>query len=463
MNGAELAFAAWRADEERVRQQDVVMARRFHEGEHEVALTEALKGFLGGDSARFNVNMCRTVVEAVTERMMIADVGAAGDASAAFARDLWERNQMALRQAQVHEWGLVDGESFVIVSWSDEEQRVVLTPTSRYTDAQVDGDNFGGKAHYPNDDMMQPLLFCSKRWVETLENGRARQRATLYWPDRVEKYQVVAGSLVEFRDDGDAGWPLPWLDRNGRPLGSAMEHLYGQPSLRPEAWDAIPIQNGLNKGVVDMLATADLTAFRMFVAFGWIPTTDGRPLAADSSNMARIGPGTILGTTRPRSEVDFTAIDGADVRPMIEMLQSMIGWLAVVTNTPESRLSFTRQIAAEGTLQEQKETLYAKIRKRQALFDAGWKRVLERARRVQDAKGAPVGDESPFLIDWAPIQSRDTADERDEWRVKREMGVPTEQIWSEMGYSVEQVEKMKATDEYRLRMAAAAAGWGENG
>jgi hypothetical protein len=304
------------------------------------------------------------------------------------------------------------------------------------------------------------MEYASKRWVEDLGNGKARQRLNLYYADRIEKYEVLGGGqLRPLRDEVDTAWPLPWVDGTGAPLGIPVVHFLNTPDARPEAWDVIGPQKAINKTLIDTVATADSTAFQVLVALGWFPTSDGLPLKADGSNAARIAPGMVLGTTKSKADADLKAIGAGDVRPLIELMISLIGWVAVVSSTPAARLSFTRQVAAEGTLKEQNEGLFAKVRKRQKRINAGWVRCLEMGRRLANVFGAAGLDEGVrFDLVWEPVQSRDTEDERDEWRAKREMGVPLEQIWTEMGYSLAQVERMKASPEYQARLAMLEVG-----
>lgn len=461
VNLAEMALAEWLAEEEKARQKAVVTARRYHDGLQDTFMTERMRQFLNvRDAYEFNLNVCRTVVEQVAERLIVigptTTESAEGDAPVrAWVQGLWAQVGGDIVQEAVHEGALRDGEFFVMVDWDAQAGRVRLTPHGRYTDAGVGGDNFGCKAHYPDDNPDLPMRYASKRWVENLGGGKARQRMNLYWPDRVEKYEVLPGNQVRpIQDEGDAAWPLPWVDASGAGLGIPVIHFCNTPDLRPEAWDVLPLQKAINKALIDLVATADSTAFQVLVALGWMPTSDGQPLKPDGSNAASIAPGVILGTTKSKNDVDLKAISAGDVRPLIELMISMIGWVAVVSSTPAARLSFTRQVAAEGTLKEQNEGLFAKARKRQKRFNAGWVATLNMARRLSNVfGGAGLREDVPIEMMWEPLQSRDTQDERDEWRVKRELGVPLTQLWAEMGYSQAEIERMQMSEEYQARLA----------
>ncbi|CAD7698892.1 unnamed protein product [Ostreobium quekettii] len=446
----------------------VLEYRRYYEGLQDTFLTARLKEFLNAkDDHEFNLNVCRTVIEAVEERLIVTGVSTNEPEEgkrpvAVWADGLWDQSRCALLQQSIYEGALRDGEYFVLVDWDSENQRPRFTPHQRFVDSTAQGDGFGCKAHYPDDDTNQPLQYISKRWIEKLDTqGKTRSRMTLYFPDRVEKYQWVGSDWVEFQDEGDGGWPIRWVDKVGQPLGIAGVHFPNTPDLRPEHWDSIPLQKAINKLLLDLLAAGDVAGFRLLFTYGWIPTTDGQPPKADNSNLATIAPGKILGTNRPKSEAGTDVVPPTELRPLIEAIQSTIGWLAIVTSTPESRLSFTRQIAAEGTLQEQNEGLFAKIRKRKMRFDAAWQDVFALARKLDNTFGNDELDEDvAFIIQWEPVQSRDTEDERDEWRAKKELGVPLEVIWREMGYSPEEIAAMKETEEYQARVGLMQLGLG---
>lgn len=482
VNLAELAFAQWEAEQEAEIQKAIVMARNYYNGDHDTFLTERLQEFLGADeNSKFNLNVCRLVVGAVEERLILTGVSSTEEKEAptatpavpgatdntvsvsvkqpmaAWADALFEANGLDVLQDVVHTGALVDGQYFVIVDWDTEKGHARFSPHYRYTDSSVEGDGFGCKAHYQDNDASKTLLYVSKRWIETtkITDGKreTRSRMTLYFPERIEKYEGVGESWRPVSDMPAPGepaepWPIPWLDIEGKPRGIAAKHFKNTPDLRSELWDAIPLQMGINKGVIDLLAAGDMTAFQILVAIGWIPTSDGKAPAADGSNKATFQPGMIIGTTN--ADASMTAIPGADLGPLTDMIQSLIGWLAVVSSTPASRLKSGKQISSEGSLQEQNEGLFAKVRKRQNLFNAAWLECFDLALKLTNIYGnVQLPPEPTLFMQWEAIQARDTAAEREEFKMKMEMGVPRTTLWSEMGYSPEEIEQMKATPEYQ--------------
>ncbi len=469
INAADLAFADFLADEEKTRQRAIVKARNYHFGEQFSFLTKRLKEFLDlqNDELTFRLNVCRPVVTAVTERLGVIGLDAIGAAEeqsdgtfvnpqAAWAWELWQANRMDGKQDAVHEGATRDGEYFVIVDWDQDNARPRFTPQQRYTDAEVDGDGEGCRAFYANDDPNQELLYVAKRWTELFadESGRtkSRQRMTLYFPDRVEKYFLNRGAWELFDGDGDGGI-VEWVDRAGKPLGIAAAHFKNK-DLLPEAREAYSPQDGINKSYIDFLACMDTAGLRILYTLGFVPTDDGKPLAADQSNAMRVTAGMLVSTSKSAQEAAFGAIEPTDPTKLLDAIDRQILYVAILTDTPVNRFTFTRQVAAEGTLKEQSEPLLAKVEKKQINLGNGWEDVFTLARKLSNARGVTSFDEAPrFQTQWKEIRARTTDEQKTEADAKKASGVPLEQIWREVwGYDEKTIAQMKQSDEFQARL-----------
>jgi len=462
MLAAELAYLAWLAAEEKTRQKNVVLARDYYDGEQDVRLTERQKEFLGfnADEERFAINYCSTVVDAVVERLEVSGFTSASDQVAGEAWRWWQLNRMDEVAQSVHLGAVRDGEHFVIVDWDQEEGRPRFIPHPRYTDPQVGGTGFGCKAFYPNDNASQPMLCASKRWTETVEEEgtgrRTRQRMTVYYPDRVEKYVLGSSGTYQvgwqpIEDEGDTGWPVAWVDRSGKGLGIPVVH-FRNPGLETELWDAIPLQDAVNKTALDILAAADVCGFRILVAKGFMPTTDGAAPESDGGNYISVFPGAWVAIP---ADAELDPLEGTDLKPMLAALDSWIMKLAQVTDTPPARFQITGQIARAETLKAQEGPLLAKVAARQVRFGNGWEDVLERARRIANTFGSQGLDEAALIsTEWAPAETRDEREFIETLGLKVEkLRIPLERIWAEAGYSQEEIAEMKETEEYQARAA----------
>lgn len=469
INAAELARAEWLADEEKDIQTQIIKARKYHDGDQPTFLTARLKEFLdvSGDVV-FRLNVCRPVVGAITERLNVlgfdvpgAEVtdteGSTTNPQAEWAWDVWQKNRMDEKQDVVHDGAIRDREFFVIVDWDDENARPRFTPHQRYTDAQVQGDGEGCKAFYANDDPNQALLYVAKRWTEDFTDGngklKTRLRQTLYFPDRVEKYFLNGGKWELFTEDGDGGI-VAWKDAQGKPLGIAARHFRNK-DLRAEATEAFPPQDAINKSYIDFLAAMDSAALRILYTLGFTPTTDGKPLAADRSNAANIFAGMLISTSKSAQEAAVGAIEPFDPTKLLDAIDRQILYVASVTDTPVSRFQFTKQIAAEGTLKEQSEPLFAKIEKRQVLLGNGWEDCMTIARRLANWKTNAGLDESfQFQTKWADPRTRTAKDMKEEAEAQRAANVPDEEIWRDVfRFDEKKIARMKLSDEFQARLA----------
>lgn len=463
----ELAYAQWLSVEEQARERAVVQARAYHDGDQMVYLTERMKNVLG-QNAKFNLNLVRTVVMAVAEILLISKFDCDDKKQADWANAIWLANRMDEKNADVHEATLRDGEHFIIVDWDTANARPRFTPHQRYTDPTVfvnesagaNGDGFGCRAFYPGDDFNQPMQYASKRWTEYLGNGQARQRKTDYYPAHIEKYELLGGQWVAFREDfsqdtGELIWPLPWLDQQGKPLGIPVIH-FRNPELRPEAWDALPPQQLINKMLIDLLVSGDLTAFRIFVALGFLPTSDGKEPRTNSKgeieNALTLEPGGIVGTTKSASETSFNAIEPASLTPFLETIEKAIAWTAMATGTPASRFQLTGQVASADSQKEGSTPLYAKARNRQQRFGNGWSDCFAMARKLQNTFGTQkfIKDKSIAPV-WNPLEPRDTLAELTEkekfWSIVANTVAQTageisaEMVLRDLGWTDEQIAR----------------------
>jgi len=253
------------------------------------------------------------------------------------------------------------------------------------------------------------------------------------------------GEWAQFGEDGQA-WPVRWVDVAGKPLGIPVIH-FRNPALRSELWNAFYVQDAVNKTALDLLAAGDTAGFRILFAHGWIPTTDGKAAASDGSNLLKIAPGQIIGSSAADAALD--TIEPTDLVKLESVLDGWIMRLAQVTGTPVSRFQMTKQIAAEGTLKQQDAKLVAKVEDRQVTFGNAWEDCLNVARRMANTFGAAgLDEEAQIESQWNPAAVRDESAELERIALKREkLQVPLFQVWQEAGYSPEQIDKMLASPE----------------
>lgn len=391
---------------EAARQKAILKARAFHRGDHGVKLTKRLVEFLGSDPEDAPcLNFTHTTTMAVAERLSVIGFETEGGTPAENARQqkwaetVWAGSRMKVKQSDVHEEALVDAEHLILIEWNPDgaggRGEVEWTPHPRYTDANmmVDseaGNGFGMMMVYPNHDTSRRPLYALKRSTEINDEGKPEARLTIYRRDQIEKYFRGATGWMPLREilpDGtEKAWPEAWVDPlTKRPLGIPVVHLK-TPGLRSEAREAQRNQRALNKLYLDFLTANDETAFRTWLYFGW-----------DPSGM-QSAPGFWMGSPKAnKTEAHAEAVAGADTTPMLNGIKDVIGFIAMVTDTPVSRLNMSGQIARAETLQAQDEPLKAKVENRQSGFGMAYEDTFKISRRLQNVFGSPVEPDGTAL------------------------------------------------------------------
>jgi hypothetical protein len=471
-----IAFLQAESNEEGDYQADVQQARDYDSGRQFVALTERLREFLGGDTAndsedwkRLRLNICHIILSAVVDRLIVSgfdtdeapqkreETDERGELKislikpvAAWAWLIWQRNRMDAKQRRVHEAALRDGEAFVIVDWDNNSKRPRFNAHVRFVDVSgVDtradvGE--GCRAFYRNDDSDQDLLFVTKRWTEVLHTAEGtrntRQRLTVYLPGEIRKYSGFPGAWRPTQDSDTEPWPIPWLDKKGLPLGIPVAHFISSAGM--EAREAWPIQNAINKALVDLMQESDVAAFRIFLAFGWEPVdSDGNPL--------EIKPGTWLGSSSDKARGEV--IPGGDLSQFMNLIESLMLWAAQVTDTPTSRFITTKQVSSEGAQKEQGSSLLTKTRNRQGELGNGWEYAMYMAMRLENTYGKGGLDETAFLqTQWEPLEARDTKAELEQAEIMKGLGMPIPLIGKAINLTQEEIALWEEEAERRAAL-----------
>jgi hypothetical protein len=428
----------------------IATARRYHIGEQEVELTERVKEFLGmngegNELIKFRLNICRIVVKSLVDELNVVNILSDGAEEkkdeVEFVNKWWVKWKLAALQKELYEIVIRDGEGFMLLEWDEELKDVVPTVNQRFVSTEAGGDGFGVWIIYENEDPNKRPIAAIKQWTELrLKEGSEDEfetitRRNVYSDKKVEKY--------ELEDDWVKTGEAVFKDVAGQPTEIALQVIhYKNDGLMPEAWDAFPMQNAINKTAVDALASADLTAFRMFFIFGTYPTIDGKAILPDGSNAWRFGPGQMNGTTNTDATVQV--VDGADVSPLMKMLQDLVIMAAQITSTPPSKFIITGAIASEKTLKEQDRALRKKAETRKVVFGNAWRELFSTLIKINNHYG-----NTRMSPDEVPNVSWETNMDIETLKDKKSLDVPAPFLWEEM-YAPDKVKAMKEDPSYRI-------------
>ncbi|MBK9163661.1 MAG: phage portal protein [Acidobacteria bacterium] len=355
---------------------------RYYRGDHDLAFaTEKFANTFGSLFREFAMNLCPAVTDAVRDRLRVA--GFAGEAGE-LAESIWRRTRMPIRSGEVHREALVNGDAYVIV-WPDEAGRAAIYPQRAANCAVIYDEEHPGR-----------VLRAAKHW----RTADGRTRLNLFYPDRIERYitaKAGEAALPEAREF------VPFMEAGGRmanPFGAVpVFHFANNADIgargRSELEAAIPVQDGLNKAVLDMLVAMEFSAYRQRWAAGIEIEYDNEGNAVAPF---KAGIDHLWVTENPNAR--FGDFETAGLDQFIKVKDSFRIDVASVTGTPMYYLMpHTRGFPSGDALRRAESRLAAKVRDRQAAFGHTWAEAMAFALRIE-GRGAEVETR------WEPVDDR---------------------------------------------------------
>lgn len=397
---------------------------RYYNGVQPLNLaSDKFRKAFGPTYGAFADNFCKLVVQAVDERLTVDGFRWNDDTGSKKAWRIWQANKLDSMSQRAHRESLVKGDCPVIVGPSPVAG---MLPIIRPQEPEQVVIAYG-------DDPLERLC-AMKRW-HTVDD---RVLATLYFPDRIEKYERVqrpTGSTWTPRIVDGEPWPLP------HDLGVVpVVALVNDPDLEndgaSEIASVIPLQNALNKMLVDMLVSAEYSAFRQ----RWIT---GMEIPIDPETQKPVEPFRAavdrLWVARDK-EARFGDFDQTDLAPYVKGIELLIQHIASTTRTPPHYLMGQSGAFPSGESLKSTETgLVAKAHRRMRDFGEAWEEVMRIAFRASgDLKRSE--HESGETI-WRDPEYRTEGEHIDALLKLASLDVPREQLWEDAGYSPQQIER----------------------
>jgi hypothetical protein len=423
-------------------------ARRYYAGLHDLSFaTEKFANTFGEMFREFALNLCPAVVDATRDKLKITGFGVAEirngsvDTLQAEIQRIWTANKMAIRAGEVHKEALRCGDAYVIV-WPGSNGEVQIFPNSADTMT----------VHY-DEETPGRIVWAAKHW----RAADGRTRLNLYFPDRIVKYISKdkgegvlpdAKSFVPFGSPRSKAQGQPEqlrLDFTGETAPTSetlpapvVENPYGVVPVfhfannadigefgRSELEAAMPVQDGLNKSVLDMLVAMEVSAFRQRWAAGIEVKYDQE--TGKEIPPFRSGVETLWISENPDAKFgDFSA---TELEQFLKVKDGFRIDIASVTGTPLYYLMpHVRAIPSGESLRKAETRFLAKVRDRQEQFGAVWAESMSFALKIA---GRPDISLVTHWEDPAPTSEREYLENL---RLKKELGISTEQALKEAGY-----------------------------
>jgi hypothetical protein len=205
---------------------------------------------------------------------------------------------------------------------------------------------------------------------------------------------------------------------------------------RSDVLPIIPIQDALNKLVLDMIIASEFASFPQRWATGIEIPRDpqtGRPIS-DQRFLAAVSR---LWTSED-AETKFGQFPAADLGNYVKAIEMFIQHVAATTRTPPHYLLGQAGSFPSGDSLAATETgLVAKVKRKMKNFSPAWEEAL---RLAFLAKGDPRGQQRAETV-WADPEQRIRAARVDAAVKMSTIGVPQDAIWEEIGASPSQIDR----------------------
>lgn len=409
-------------------------ATAYYNGEHSLKFaTDKFRNAFGTLFKEFALNLCPAVCDAVRDKLTVTGwkVEAGADTVTKKAWEIWQANRMGVRARQIHREAIVAGDAYAIV-WVDPDKKTTIYPQKAMSCTVIYNVETPGK-----------IDMAAKYWlIDGEKKDKKKARLNLYYADRIERYvtkkdldsTTLPGKVtdwVEFTDDGEFSIPNPYKRvpvfhfGNNADIGS-----FG----KSEIAQAIPVQDALNKSVLDMLIAMEFSAFRQRWA-------TGVEIEEDADGNAK--PPFIAGAERlwvtENTETKFGDFAASDIKQFLEVKDGFRMDLAAVTGTP---LHYFMQIGASfpsGESLRKAETRFInKVNDRQESFGQVWEDVMSFALTIENEQ---VGDTRLFT-EWEDPSPLSEKEMLDNISLKVDLGISEEQALIEAGYGAADIKKM---------------------
>lgn len=411
---------------------------RYYDGDHALPpLPEKANDDVKRLREACTLNLCQLVVDAVIERLAVQgfQFGTEGADGTDVWREVWQANRLDADSDLVHVEALIARRAFVLV-WPTDDGGVSITPESP-AEVLVDYDP----------DNRRRRVAAIKRFV-TKDGTRESSDVTLWLPGEVHRWRRPSkGSTWELLEDESGGAPAELGGEIPVVEFLASPDLRGNPHSELDR-GVIDVQDRINKTVFDRLVMTEFQAFPQRWAVGIEVEVDeaGRP-----KQPFEIGPDKIAVNEDPG--VKFGQWDAAELKPLLEAIESDIHAMAAMTKTPVYYLAQAFSNVSADAIRAAEAGLVKKVERHQRHFGEAWEEVIRLALRLRgDARAADVAS----TVEWANPETRTAAEDADQ-AVKMLSVLPRSEVWRRLGYSPQDRGRFEAdmfADQLTAEVAA---------
>lgn len=419
----------------------------FYEGEQPLAFaSKKFESVFGARYRRLPANFMPLVVDAEKERLIVQGFrfGAKPDSDKGVWR-IWQDNQLDAESQIATEIALVKGVAYALVAPSPSGSPLITIEDPTETIVET----------APGNRRVREAAL--KVW---LDDDRY-MRAYLYLPDVIYKWRSVnrrdnsgGYDTTRWEPHRDEGEDFPVRNQLGVvPVIPLLNRPRRDGTGRSEIAPAMGNQNAINKLRFDALVASEFVAFPQ----RWATNID-IPIDPDTGQpIAPFKPGVdvLWVAQRPTPEesaqygdrippASFGQFPAADLAPYYTAIDNEVGAMASISRTPYHYLlgSPTSVPPTGESIKSSEAPLVRKVGVAALHFGEGWEEVM---RVALVAANQPSKARTDGETIWADPETRNDAARTDSVIKQYQAGLlPDEIAWEELGYSQQQIDRIKA-------------------
>lgn len=453
-----------------MRRRMMYLAWCYYDGDHRLAFaTEKFRTTFGNLFKEFAENACPAVVDSLVDRLKVtgyrtsaattqtqdvpntAAATAPGmpplpprkkvkieDPKSQEVWDIWTRNRMDAGSKEVHEEASKTGNSYVIV-WPNDQMEAEIFPQL--------GDECGIQFD-PNNKKI--VLRGCKRWFNAVDK---HWYLNIYNQEGIYKFR--SRQTPHHAPDNENGWAQ--IDEIDNPYSKVpMFHFprakasgsYGKSDLT----NVIPLQDGLNKSVMDLLIAMEFASFKQRYVIGMDVEIDPESGQPTDANAKDYGVDRMMAIPDPEAKVG--QFDSTDLQQFLHVQEKFWASIARVSGTPLHYFFITQGDFPSGEAQKAAEARFAtRIEDCQTVWGNVWEDVMSFAMEI-DGK---LDDSLELTAMWSNAQPRSDAELADTAVKKRAIGFSRSYLIREFGVPEDEIDMMlEESDAEAVQRAALA-------
>lgn len=408
------------------RQPTVAKTENYFNGLHPLAFaTSKFRAAFGEQLRAFASNWGPLVVDSIVERLEITGFEYEGKKDIEDrALDIWYANGLDTESDIAHSEACKHGTAYILVdptaSPEDDSESPLITiehpleVITTHAPGQRRLITAGLKSWKDDDDFYWCNLYLPnivyKWWSAKPVKGNNKPR----W----EPYDAVNNPLHCV--------PLVPLENNPTLLGGGVSDLR----------DVIPLNDGINKLMCDLLVASEFYAFaqRVFIGVDDAEDEEGNPIPFElPAHLAQ-------GMTLPEG-ADIKVLTAQSLEPYTGAIEQFLRQVAAITRTPPNYLLGQMvNLSGEALIAAEKGHTN-KAKRKQRNFKHGWLRAMNLALQAKGIKAPLRGN-----VAWTNPESLTPAQLADPLVKLREgLNIPYEVLWRMYGFSPQQVDDMRGT------------------